>query len=78
MSQSKTQSLYEAISNIVTGYITAVIIQMVVFPWFGIKLPFFDGLLIATIFTVVSLVRCYIIRRIFNKKSRFVIRRVRG
>ena len=67
MSQSKTQSFIESLLNIGVGYVIAVTAQMIIFPMFGMIVPLADNLLIGLMFTVVSLVRSYYLRRLFNK-----------
>lgn len=69
MSQTKKQSLYESIINILIGYFTALISQLVVFPMFDIKVPISDNLLIGLWFTIISLIRSYFVRRYFDKKG---------
>lgn len=64
--QSKRQSMIEAIANVAIGYWVAVISQLVIFPWFGINLPLGENLLIGAWFTVISLIRSYLLRRGFN------------
>ncbi len=67
MSQTKKWSLIEACINIVIGYGVAVSAQMVIFPLFGIPhLPVESHMAIGGFFTVVSLVRSYSLRRVFN------------
>lgn len=66
--QTKLQSLYESFINILIGYLVALISQLLVFPLFDINVSFSDNLLIGLYFTIISLVRSYIIRRYFNKK----------
>ena len=68
MTQSRLGSLIEASINILIGYGIAVGSQIVIFPWFGIHIPLQDNLLIGVWFTVISLVRQYVIRRWFNKQ----------
>lgn len=67
MSQSRRGSLIEAVANVVIGYGIAVGAQVAIFPLFGIHLPLADNLLIGVLFTVVSLVRSYFLRRLFNR-----------
>ena len=70
MSQSKRGSLIESCTNVAIGYGVAVGAQVVIFPWFG--LPNVSGkthLGIGLCFTVVSLVRSYALRRLFNAAS---------
>ena len=65
--QSRRQSLIEAITNVVVGYALAVITQIVVFPWFGLQVPLRDNLAIGAIFVIISLVRSYALRRLFER-----------
>lgn len=67
MSQSRKQSVLEAIINVLVGYGIGTLSQMFIFPIFGIELPLRSNLIIAALFTVVSLVRSYLIRRLFNR-----------
>lgn len=67
--QTKQQSLYESFINILIGYITALVSQLLVFPLFDINIPFSDNLLIGLYFTIISLVRSYLVRRYFNGKK---------
>ena len=64
--QSRWMSLMEATTNIVVGYGLAVLTQMLVFPLFGLHASLDQNLAIGLIFTVVSLVRSYALRRVFN------------
>lgn len=70
LDQSKRQSLIEAIVNILVGYFLAVGTQILIFPFFGAKIPIESNFYIGLIFTILSLVRSYTLRRIFNKINR--------
>ena len=59
-------SLFEAVTNVLVGYLVAIVTQMVVLPWFGFSAPISAHLAIGAVFTVVSIVRSYLLRRIFN------------
>ena len=65
--QSKRQSLIESVVNIIIGYCVAVISQLVVFPLVGINCSFTTNLQIGIYFTIISLIRSYCIRRLFNQ-----------
>ena len=65
--QSRRQSLIEAITNVMVGYALAVLTQIVVFPWFGLQVPFRDNLAIGAMFVIVSLLRSYALRRLFER-----------
>ena len=64
--QSKKHSLIEAGVNVSLGYGIAVGSQMVIFPIFDINIPTEEHLVIGAFFTVVSLIRSYTLRRLFN------------
>ncbi|MDM0003926.1 hypothetical protein QTI51_03915 [Variovorax sp. J22G73] len=66
MNQTRTQSLVEAAANVLVGYLVALVSQLLVFPLFGIHVPLSSNLAIGAWFTVISLVRSYILRRWFN------------
>ena len=68
--QTRIQSLLEAFANVAIGYLVAVGAQLLVFPLFGINVPLSSNLLIGAFFTAVSIVRSYVVRRLFNKLHR--------
>lgn len=65
-SQPKSHSFLEAIVNVLIGYGIALVSQIVVFPLFGIHIALRDNIVIGIIFTVISIVRSYTLRRLFN------------
>lgn len=67
--ESKIQSAIESIVNVVIGYTVGVVSQMLIFPMFGIVASLSDNMAMALWFTAVSLVRSYVIRRMFNRSS---------
>ena len=66
--QTKKQSLLESLTNVLIGYSTAFVSQLLIFPLFSISVTIGDNLLIGLYFTLISLVRSYVVRRYFNKK----------
>ena len=66
--QSRLQSFIESLMNIAIGYGVALVSQLVLFPLFDIHIPLSSNLWIGAWFTVISLVRSYIIRRWFNAR----------
>jgi hypothetical protein len=66
MKQSRLMSLVESLANVLVGYGVAVATQMAVFPIFGLAVTVTENLLIGLIFTVVSIVRSYALRRGFE------------
>jgi enoyl-CoA hydratase/carnithine racemase len=67
MTQSRYMSLVEAVINVVVGYAVAVGMQIAVFPVFDIHVALRDQLSIGFAFTGISLVRGYILRRLFER-----------
>lgn len=65
--QSRKHSAFEAVANVVIGYVVAIVAQMAIFPLFGIYIPASEHLAIGLLFTVVSLARSYVLRRLFNR-----------
>jgi len=66
MKQSRLMSLVESLANVLVGYVVAVATQMLVFPLFGLAVTVTENLLIGLIFTAVSIVRSYALRRNFE------------
>jgi len=64
--QTRFQSFIESLANIAIGYGVALGAQLLVFPLFSINIPMSSNVAIGIIFTLVSLVRSYALRRFFN------------
>ena len=78
MNQTKLGSLYESLINVVIGYLVALASQLVVFPLVGIEVAFTTNLEIGAWFTLISIVRSYLIRRYFNAALQRAARRMAG
>ncbi len=61
------RSLIESLIDVGSGFILAVLIQLLVFPLFDLYPTIFDSMGIALIFTVVSITRSWIWRLVFTK-----------
>ena len=57
-------------ANVVIGYALAVWVQVLAFPLFGLEATLRQSLGIGAIFTLVSLVRGYLLRRVFDAMAR--------
>ena len=68
--QSRKFSLIESITNVLVGYGVALLTQITVFPLFGMAVTMGDNIKIGAIFTVVSIIRSYVLRRVFNSIRR--------
>ena len=68
--QTKKWSMIESMTSVGIGWFIGVILNMLVLPLFDYDVSLTDGVLISIIFTAVSVVRSYIIRRWFNSKEK--------
>jgi hypothetical protein len=66
MKQSRLMSLVEAIANVVVGYGVAVVTQILIFPVFGLHTTLAQNLAMEGVFTMVSILRSYLLRRLFE------------
>ena len=67
MAQSKRGSVIEAVTNTVVGYVLAVATQFAVFPIYGLKVGMAHNLGLGLAFIAVSLIRSYLLRRVFER-----------
>lgn len=65
--QTRMQSFIESCINVAVGYGVALLSQMLVFPLFGIYIPLTSNIAIGGIFTIISIIRSYLVRRLFNQ-----------
>ena len=68
--QSKRDSLIETLTNVGIGWFISFIAKMLVLPLFGYNINLTDGVLISIIFTIISIIRGYVVRRWFNSKEK--------
>ncbi len=66
----KWNNLLESVSDVGSGFILAIIIQLLIFPLFGLHPTILDSLGIALIFTVVSMTRSWLWRCYFRRKQK--------
>lgn len=64
--QTRLSSLIEALTNIVIGYGINYVANLLIFPLFNMHISLKDNLIMGLIFTVISVVRSYFLRRYFN------------
>lgn len=67
MIQKKSHSLIESLINVLIGYFIALAAQLIIFPRYGIHISMSDNLMIGALFTIVSIARSYVLRRLFNR-----------
>ena len=67
MKQSPKKSLIESITQTVIGLGTSILIQVILYPLMGIPVSIGQNIIITLVFFVVSILRGFIVRRIFEK-----------
>ena len=65
--QSRKHSIIETILNTLSGFIISWVMTLMVLPWFGFNITAGQGFTITVIYTVVSVIRSYFWRRLFNR-----------
>lgn len=68
MQQTRLGSFIESVMNILIGYGVALASQIILFPFFDIHISLETNMWIGAWFTLISLVRSYVIRRWFNAR----------
>jgi len=66
MKQTKLMSWLESLINIVVGFGISLLAQMFFLPLLGVSIDFHQNLMFALIMTVISILRSYTLRRIFE------------
>lgn len=70
--QKRKYSLIEAITNTIVGFIVSLLIQLAIYPIMEIPVSFNQNIIITLVFTIASIIRGYIIRRLFNIKQKTI------
>jgi len=66
MKQSRLMSLVESVANVIVGYGVAVVTQILIFPIFGLHATLAQNLQMGLLFTGVSIIRSFLLRRLFE------------
>lgn len=66
MNQSRRQSLIESATQTTIGYLSSIVLQILIYSHFNVSLDLRQQSLIALSFTAVGFVRGYYLRRFFN------------
>lgn len=64
--QSRRGSALEAVANVAAGVVIAFVANIVILPALGVPVTLSQAAQVSAAFTVVSLIRSYALRRIFN------------
>ncbi len=71
MSQTRSQSILESVSQVFVGFVINFLIWIyVAVPLWDLKLDLVDNLNLTLLFTIIAVIRQYLFRRIFNKYER--------
>ena len=65
--QANYHSFIESVTNAVVGYGTSLAAQLLIFPCYNIHVNIQTSVCIGIWFTIISIIRSYIMRRVFNK-----------
>lgn len=68
--QSRKHSLIETLVGVAIGFAVSMGLSVVVYPLFGHSFSFVQNVWITVIFTAASVVRGYLVRRMFNHMVR--------
>lgn len=66
MNQTKLSSFIEVLVNTVIGYLINYFANIIIFPLFNLHISLSANILMGLIYTVISVVRSYVIRRWFS------------
>ncbi len=64
--QTKKKSLIESTVQTLIGLGTSILVQITIYPLMGIPVSFEQNLIITAVFFIVSIVRGYLVRRLFE------------
>lgn len=67
--QTKKHSFIEAVTNTAVGFIISLTATFIIFPIVDIQSTGTKNVIVTIFFTVISIIRSYILRRFFNKKT---------
>jgi hypothetical protein len=64
--QSRSASLFETLTSTLLGFVLSVVVQRTLFPAMGHDFALAENMVVASVFTAVSILRGYTVRRVFN------------
>lgn len=66
-SQKKKHSFIEVAAGTIIGLLTSFVIQLIIYPALKIEVKINQNIIITIVFFITSIVRGYLVRRLFNK-----------
>lgn len=76
--QSRKGSLAESIANVVVGYWVATISQIIIFGYYDVHFSLKTNMIIGVWFTLISVIRSFTLRRVFNAITTYFWRKKNG
>lgn len=73
--QSRWHSFLETMTNIVIGFVVALLSQLLIFPAYGIHVSLSTDLAITAWFTLVSIIRSYLLRRWYTRRTEQLVKK---
>ena len=67
MGQTKTKSFLESVVNTLIGMIITMLVSPAIYWMCGVKMHYSQMIVATVLFTLISIIRNYLIRRWFNK-----------
>jgi ABC-type antimicrobial peptide transport system permease subunit len=67
MTQSRRQSIIETVAGVAIGFAVSIGLSYIVYPIFGHSFTIGQNIGITVIFTIASIARGYLVRRVFNR-----------
>ncbi len=67
MTKTNSRNFFETMIDVGSGLVLSTLIQLYIFPFFDLHPTILESLHIAVIFTVISMLRSWFWRTIFNK-----------
>jgi hypothetical protein len=67
MSQTRAMSLVEAGTSVSAGFVLSLVMQALLFPAVGLQASLAQNLKLAVGFTALSILRGYVVRRLFER-----------
>lgn len=65
--QSAGMSMLESAVSVIIGYLLTVMVQIYLFPLFGVKITLSDSLILSLIIVLFAFFKNFMVRRIFNR-----------
>lgn len=66
MEQTRFVSLVESAANMFISYTTAILAQVIIFPFYDVHVQLHENMSMALIFAIIGFFRNYGVRRLFN------------